>query len=173
MTGLDLQKDNIMSICCLVTDANLNLYDEMGFEAVIHHDKAILDGMGDWCKTTHEKTGLTEACLKSTTTAEEAATGLLTYIRRYVPQARKALLAGNSVHSDKDFLRKKPYEPVIQHLHYRILDVSSIKEAALRWAPEEVLKQVPQKQNLHQAREDILESIREARFYRDAFFKKP
>ena len=171
MTGLNRQHDHIMSICCFVTDAQLNLRDNTGFEATIHHDKEILDGMDDWCRNTHGRSGLTEACLKSTTTAQEAAQGLLTYIRRYVPQERKALLAGNSVHADKDFLSKEPYDAVIKHLHYRILDVSSLKEAALRWAPEEILKLVPPKRNLHQAREDILDSIQEAKFYRNAFFK--
>ena len=172
MTGLDRQNDQIMSLCCLVTDAQLNLLDNVGFEAVIHHDAQTLDGMGEWCKTTHGRTGLTEACLKSTTTAEDAATGLLSYIRRYVPQTRKALLAGNSVHVDKEFLCRKPYDAVINHLHYRILDVSSLKEAALRWAPAGVLEQAPPKKSLHRAREDILESIDEAKFYRNAFFTK-
>ena len=170
MTGLDRQLDQIMSVCCFITDADLNLLDDGGFEAIVKHDRSTLDRMDDWCTATHGRTGLTEACLNSTTTAEEAAQGLLTYIRRYVPEEREALLAGNSVHADKDFLSKSPYDIVIRHLHYRILDVSSIKEAALRWAPEEILKRVPQKRNLHQAREDIQDSIEEAKFYRDAFF---
>ena len=159
-----------MSICCFVTDADLNLLDDQGFEAVIRQDRNTLDRMDDWCKTTHGRTGLTDACLKSTTTAEEAAEGLLAYIRRHIPQEHKALLAGNSVHADKDFLSKSPYDAALRHLHYRILDVSSIKEAALRWAPEELLQRVPPKRNLHQAREDIQDSIDEAKFYRDAFF---
>ena len=173
MTGLDRQHDQIMSICCFITDADLTLRDDQGFEAIIRHDRGTLDCMDDWCKATHGRTGLTEACLKSTTTAEDAAQALLAYIRRYVPQERKALLAGNSVHADKDFLSKSPYDAVLRHLHYRILDVSSIKEAALRWAPEEVLQRVPPKRNLHQAREDIQDSIDEAKFYRDACFAVP
>ncbi|KAI4154994.1 MAG: hypothetical protein LQ340_001283 [Diploschistes diacapsis] len=172
MTGLDRQNDQIMSVCCFVTDANLNLYDQTGFEAVIHHDQATLDRMNDWCTATHGKNGLTEACLNSATSAEEAATGLLAYIQRYVPEERKALLAGNSVHADKDFLSRRPYDAVIRHLHYRILDVSSLKEAALRWAPDQQLELMPKKKNLHQARDDILESIQEAKYYRDIFFQQ-
>ena len=100
-----------------------------------------------------------------------AASALLQYIRTYVPKPRKGLLAGSSVHCDKEFLNKKPYAKVMEHLHYRILDVSSIKEAARRWAPEETLEKVPRKKGLHQAREDILESIEEARYYREVFFR--
>ncbi|CAO2647790.1 Nn.00g087120.m01.CDS01 [Neocucurbitaria sp. VM-36] len=162
-----------MSLAAFVTDADLNILDEEGYEAIIHHSKARLDGMGEWCIKHHGQSGLTQACLDSTTTAEEAAQGLLQYINRFVPQSRTALLAGNSVHADKSFLVRPPYNVVTDHLHYRILDVSSIKEAARRWAPKEVLNKIPRKQMLHEARADILESIEEARYYREAFFLKP
>ena len=171
MTGLDVDNDSIMSLCCLITDAELNLLDDKGFDATIHHDKEVLDEMDDWCIRTHGCSGLTAACIASTTTAEEAATGLLEYICHYVPTQHRGLLAGNSVHADKAFLRKPPFNKVINHLTYRILDVTSIKEAAMRWAPGR-LKGLPEKMMLHQAREDILESIEEARFYRDEFFQK-
>lgn len=169
MTGLDLD-DTIMSIACFITDADLNLLDDHGFEAVIHHEKEELDKMGEWCTKHHGDSGLSAACLSSTTSDVEAAEKLLAYIRSYVPKARTALLAGNSVHADKVFLVKPPYKPIIDHLHYRILDVSSIKEAARRWAPAEVLKGIPRKKNLHKARADILESIEEAKYYRSTFF---
>ncbi|KAI9681973.1 MAG: hypothetical protein M1817_000027 [Caeruleum heppii] len=130
-----------------------------------------MDGMNEWCINTHASTGLTESVLTSTTTAEEAAAGLLAYIGRFTAP-REALLAGNSVHADKAFLSRPPYNRVLQHLHYRILDVSSIKEAARRWAPPEVLASVPRKKGMHEAREDILESIEEARYYRDTFFRQ-
>ncbi|KAF2712072.1 oligoribonuclease-like protein [Pleomassaria siparia CBS 279.74] len=172
MTGLDAESDTILSLACFVTDYNLNLLDEDGYEAVIHHSKEELGLMGEWCTKHHGDSGLTEACLKSTTTSDEAAEALLQYIRKHVPKSRTALLAGNSVHADKSFLVKAPYNTVIDHLHYRILDVSSIKEAARRWAPEKVLRKIPKKQMLHEARQDILESIEEARFYRDAIFNK-
>lgn len=172
MTGLDVERDSIISISCFVTDAQLRLLDDRGWDAIIHHDKATLDGMNEWCVRTHGHSGLTTASIASTTTSRQAADGLLGYITRLVPKPRTALLAGNSVHCDKDFLRKDPYGKVLQYLHYRILDVSSIKEASRRWAPREILTQIPGKKGLHQARDDILESIEEARFYRDQFFTK-
>jgi oligoribonuclease len=173
MTGLDPENDTIMSLACFITDHGLNLLDDNGFEAVIHHRKEELDQMGEWCTQHHGDSGLTEACLNSTTTPDQAAEGLLQYIKTYVPKSRTALLAGNSVHADKSFLVKAPYDAVIEHLHYRILDVSSIKEAARRWAPLRVLRNIPQKKMLHEARQDILESIEEAKFYRNVFFQKP
>ena len=172
MTGLDPSSDTILSLACFITDHNLNLLDPTGYEAIIKHTKEDLDSMGEWCTTHHGASGLTAACLSSTTTPAQAAEGLLQYIKAYVPKARTALLAGNSVHADRSFLVKPPYDAVIEHLHYRILDVSSLKEAARRWAPSEALKNIPKKKMLHEARADIVESIEEARFYRDAFFRK-
>lgn len=172
MTGLDTDNDTIMSLAAFVTDADLNLLDEEGYEAIIHHTKDQLDLMGEWCTRHHGQSGLTQACLDSTTTAEQAAEGLLEYIKKYVPERRTGLLSGNSVHADKAFLIQPPYKIVTDHLHYRIMDVSSIKEAARRWAPKETLKKIPRKQMLHEARADILESIEEARFYRETFFLK-
>ena len=171
MTGLDAERDTIMSISCFITNAQLEIIDDRGWDAIIHHDRSTLDQMNEWCINTHGKSGLTAATIASNTTPEAAADGLLHYIKRYIHQPRKGLLAGNSVHCDKEFLKKSPYNQVLDYLGYRILDVSSIKEAARRWAPESLLDQVPKKQGLHQAREDILESIEEARFYRKVFFK--
>ena len=170
MTSLDPENDTIMSLACFITDHNLNLLDKDGFEATIHHSETELGRMGEWCTKHHGNSGLTQACIESATTAADAAEGLLRYIQMYVPRTRTGLLAGNSVHADKSFLVKYPYSAVTDYLHYRILDVSSIKEAARRWAPPEVLKKIPKKKMLHEARTDILESIEEARFYRDVFF---
>lgn len=170
MTGLDTDNDTILSIACFITDAQLSLLDSQGWEATIHHDASTLARMDEWCTTTHSRSGLTAACIASTTTAQHAADGLLAYVQRYVPEPRSGLLAGNSVHFDREFLRRGPYRKVVEHLTYRILDVSAIKEAARRWAPPEVLRQAPRKRELHQARQDILESIEEARFYREVFF---
>ena len=170
MTGLDVEHDTIMSISCFITSAQLELLDDQGWDAIIHHDKATLDQMNEWCINTHGKSGLTAATIASSTTPEVAANGLLSYIKQYVHEPRKGLLAGNSVHCDKEFLKKPPYNKIVDYLGHRILDVSSIKEAAKRWAPAEALEQAPKKQGLHQAREDILESIEEARFYRNVFF---
>lgn len=173
MTGLDTENDTIMSLAAFVTDASMNLLDDNGYEAIIHHSQEQLDRMGEWCTRHHGQSGLTQACLDSSTTAEQAAQGLLAYIKTYVPERRTGLLSGNSVHADKAFLVQQPYKIVTDHLHYRILDVSSIKEAARRWAPKEILNKIPRKQMLHEARADILESIEEARFYRETFFMKP
>ena len=169
MTGLDTSKDTIMSLACFVTDYNLNLLDE-GYEAVIHHSHEQLDQMGDWCTSHHRDSGLTQACLESTTTAQQASDALLAYIQSHVPERKKALLAGNTVHADQRFLRMEPWRQVVSYLHHRILDVSAIKEAAKRWAPLEVIKQSPAKAGRHEAKADILESIAEARYYKDMFF---
>ncbi|KAI9791750.1 MAG: hypothetical protein M1816_003560 [Peltula sp. TS41687] len=170
MTGLDPATDSILQISCLVTDHALNLLDKVGWGAIIHHPTSVLESMNEWCIGTHRSTGLTEAVLKSSTTADQAATELLGYIKRFVPQPRTAMLAGNSIHTDRAFLTKKPYDTVLEHLHYRIFDVSSIKEAARRWASPKVLQRAPKKKLAHEARQDVLESIEEARFYRKAFF---
>ena len=172
MTGLDIDNDHIISISCFITDAQMNLLDDQGFDIVVHLDNSTLDGMGEWCTRTHSESGLIAASVTSTITPQAAAESLLQYIKKHVPKPKTGLLAGNSVHADKAFLRKPPYLAVMNHLHYRILDVSTIKEAARRWAPAEVLNEVPKKKGLHQAREDILESIEEAKFYRDVFFNR-
>ncbi|KAI6876163.1 ribonuclease H-like protein [Hortaea werneckii] len=170
MTGLDLSKDTIMSLACFITDAQLNLLDETGYECVLQHSQEQLNAMGEWCQNHHGASGLTQACLNSTTTAETAATELLEYIQKFIPDRKQGLLAGNTVHADKAFLVQEPWRKVIRHLHHRILDVSAIKEAARRWAPEDALKKSPQKKGKHEAKADILESIEEARYYRRVFF---
>lgn len=175
MTGLDSSSsdpDTILSVACFVTDGSLALLDSTGFEATVLHTKAQLDKMGEWCTATHGASGLTAACLDATRSqsAEDVAGRLLEYIRRYVPEPKLGLLAGNSVHCDKMFLVKEPWAKVLEHLHYRILDVSAIKEAARRWAPPARLKGVPRKAGKHEARADILESIEEARFFQAQFF---
>lgn len=172
MTGLDYDNDVIIQIACFVTDYDMNLLEPRGYQAIIHQPKEVMDRMGDWCTQTHAHSGLTGAVLDSTTSAEQAADDLLAYVQKYAPERRKALLAGNTVHADRAFLRRAPYDKVINHLHHRILDFSAIKEAARRWAPVEILKQTPRKKGLHEARQDIIESIEEARFYRDVFFDK-
>lgn len=172
MTGLDPEKESIMSIACFITDAQLKLQDEQGWESIIHHDKSTLDRMDEWCTKTHGASGLTAACMESTTTKEQAAEGLLEYVKKYVPAGRRGLLAGNSIHCDRAFLSQPPYNRITDYLSYRILDVSSLKEAAKRWAPDQILLGLPSKKLLHQAREDILESIEEAKYYREKCFAK-
>jgi oligoribonuclease len=170
MTGLDPDKEEIIEIYCLITNGELQLVDSQGWGTVVHQSAERMAKMDDWPTKTHGDNGLTAAVIASQVTPQEAADGLLAYIVKFIPNPSVALLAGNSVHADRAFLRKQPYDRVVAHLHYRILDVSSLKEAARRWCPRRVLDQVPRKKVLHQAREDILESIEEARYYKDAIF---
>lgn len=171
MTGLDYENDEIIQIACFITDADLNLLDEEGFETVVHQTEDKMNAMDEWCRKTHAHSGLTAAVIASDVTPEIAAERLLAYVKKYVPERKKALLAGNTVHADRAFLRQPPYNEVIRHLHHRIMDVSTIKEAMRRWSDDATLKKSPQKKGLHEARQDIIESIAEARFYRDTFFK--
>lgn len=170
MTGLNPESDRILQICCFITDAQLQLIEPNGFETVVHQPKHTLDAMSPWCIDTHGRSGLTQAVLASTTDAAMASAQLLAYIKRYVPEPRTALLAGNSVHADRAFLAKEPYAPILEWLHYRLLDVSSIKEAVRRWGSDELLRAAPQKREIHLARDDILESIAEMKYYRASLF---
>ncbi|EOO02475.1 putative rna exonuclease protein [Phaeoacremonium minimum UCRPA7] len=170
MTGLNVDSDHIIEIFCLITDGDLNLLDEAGWGTVIHQSKERMDMMDEWCTRVHGKSGLTAAVIESSVTAQQAADELLAYIQKYVPDRKTALLAGNSVHADRAFLRKEPYKKVTQHLHHRIMDVSTLKEAAKRWCPE-IARRVPSKKALHQARQDIIESIEEAKYYKEAIFQ--
>lgn len=193
MTGLDPDNDVILEIYCFITDGQLNLVkmgdaidgslmdkkdagrDDPGWGTIIHVPKERLDQMDDWCTDHHGSSGLTASVLASKVTHEQAADGLLEYIRRFIPRPRLGLLAGSSVHADKAFLRKAPYDRVMDHLHYRILDVSTIKEAVRRWTPkvpEEQYKKdkVEHKESKHRARDDILDSIAEARRYKRMLF---
>lgn len=169
MTGLNPDTEEILEIYCILTTGNLDIIDPEGFHAVIHWPASRLDQMDEWCTNTHGKSGLTAAVIASDTTPAQAAEGLYRYITKFIPKPRTALLAGNSVHADRAFLRQEPYDKVMEHLHYRILDVSSIKEAARRWSPQ-LLSRAPAKKGSHKARDDILESIEEARYYREAIF---
>ncbi|KIW46612.1 uncharacterized protein PV06_02275 [Exophiala oligosperma] len=166
MTGLDPATDTIMSVSCVLTNSDLVPLDNEGFDAVIQHTPSQLSTMSEWCVRTHGASGLTRACIESTTTAPVAARALLQYVRRYVPEPRRALLAGNSVHADKMFLMAPPWNVILDHLHYRLFDVSATKEMIRRWASPAVLEDAPVKQLMHTAREDIRESLTEARYYK-------
>ncbi|KAK3362822.1 ribonuclease H-like domain-containing protein [Lasiosphaeria hispida] len=170
MTGLDPDSDDIIEIFCLITNDQLELVDDAGWGTVVHQSKERMDLMDEWCTRVHGNSGLTAAVIESAVTSEQAADQLLAYVRCHIPDKGVALLAGNSVHVDQAFLRKGPYEKVLNHLHYRILDVSSLKEAARRWCPK-ISSTVPAKKTLHQARQDIIESIEEARHYKSAIFQ--
>jgi len=171
MTGLNPDTEEIIEIFCIITTGTLDVVDEEGWGTVVRQTKERMDMMDEWCTKTHAGSGLTARVIASTVTPEQAADELLAYIKRFVPERKMALLAGNSVHADRAFLRKEPYKKVVEHLHHRILDVSTIKEAARRWCPKEVRRNAPVKQGLHQAKEDILESIAEAQYYKEAIFE--
>jgi oligoribonuclease len=169
MTGLSPTTDVLLQVACYITSPTLSFLDPQGFETVIHREPETLAEMSQWCINTHSRTGLTQRVLSSTITPAEAAQQLLCYIKRHVPEKGTALLAGNTVHADKEFLRREMPE-VLGWLGHRILDVSAIKEAARRWCGEEVLAGVPAKKGVHEAREDILESIEEARYWKATLF---
>lgn len=170
MTGLDHHNDTIIEICCLVTDKNLNLIDEQGYESVIHASKETMDAMSEWCVLHHGQSGLTEKVINSTKTREQVEQELLAYLDKYMNKG-VGILAGNSVHMDRLFMLKD-MPRVVDHLTYRIIDVSSVMEIAKRFNPT-VANGRPKKKGAHTAREDILESIQDLVYYRGVYLKSP
>jgi oligoribonuclease len=167
MTGLDLGKDALIEVAALVTDPDLNVLGE-GVDLVIHADDAALDAMPDIVRDMHAKSGLTEEVRRSTVTLAEAEEAVLSYVQQYVPNPRSAPLCGNSIATDRNFLARDM--PALDaHLHYRMIDVSSIKELARRWYPRVYFGQ-PQKGLAHRALADIRESIKELEYYRRTVF---
>ncbi|KAA5828827.1 oligoribonuclease [Saccharopolyspora hirsuta] len=171
MTGLDLGKDALIEIAALVTDADLNILGE-GVDIVIHADDEALAGMPDVVRDMHDRSGLTEEVRRSAVTLAEAEQQVLDYIRQYVPDGRSAPLAGNSIATDRGFIARD-MPRLDAHLHYRMVDVSSIKELCRRWYPRIYYAQ-PEKGLAHRALADIRESIRELAYYRrTAFVPQP
>ncbi|MFC7342296.1 oligoribonuclease [Saccharopolyspora griseoalba] len=167
MTGLDLGKDALIEIAALVTDAELNVLGE-GVDIVIHADDEALSGMPDVVRDMHERSGLTKEVRESSVTLQQAEQQVLDYIRQYVPDVRSAPLAGNSIATDRGFLARD-MPGLDAHLHYRMVDVSSIKELCRRWYPRIYYAQ-PGKGLAHRALADIRESIRELAYYRRTAF---
>ncbi len=167
MTGLDLSKDKLIEIAALVTDSELNVLGD-GVDIVIHADDDALAGMPDVVKKMHAKSGLTEEVRASTATLEEAQAQVLAYIREHVPVAATVPLAGNSIATDRGFISRDMIE-LDTYLHYRMIDVSSIKELSRRWYPRIYFGQ-PAKGLAHRALADIKESIKELKYYRQAVF---
>jgi oligoribonuclease len=167
MTGLDLTRDKLIEVAVLVTDSDLNVLDP-GLDLVISADDDVLEGMVDVVTEMHAKSGLTQAVRASTLTVAEAEQQLLAYVRRFVPERRTAPLCGNSIGTDRGFLARDMPE-LDDHLHYRMIDVSSIKELARRWFPRVYFAQ-PQKGLAHRALADIIESVRELAYYRQTLF---
>jgi oligoribonuclease len=170
MTGLDLRRDALIEIAVLVTDSELRVLDE-GVDIVITAPDELLDGMQPVVREMHAGSGLTEAVRASTTTVAEAEQMVLDYLRKYVPDARTVPLCGNSIATDRAFLARDMPE-LDAFLHYRMVDVSSIKELCRRWYPRVYFSQ-PQKGLSHRALADIRESIRELRYYRRTVFVPP
>jgi len=166
MTGLNLSSDALVEIACIVTDGELNPLDE-GVDVLIKPPAEALDGMPDVVREMHTASGLL-AELASGVTLAEAQDLVLGYVRQHVPESRKVPLCGNSIATDRAFLARDMPE-LDAFLHYRMVDVSSIKELARRWYPRAYFAS-PEKHGGHRALADIKESIRELRYYREAVF---
>ncbi|MET7399994.1 oligoribonuclease [Dactylosporangium sp. NPDC005572] len=167
MTGLDLGKDALIEVAALVTDPDLNVLGD-GVDVVIHADDARLDGMLEVVRDMHSRSGLTEAVRASAVTLAEAEDLIMGYVTEYVPDPRTAPLCGNSIATDRGFLARD-MPRLDNHLHYRMIDVSSIKELCRRWYPRVYFGQPP-KGLAHRALADIRESIRELEYYRRTLF---
>jgi len=165
MTGLDLAHDELIEVACLVTDGELNIQGE-GVDVLIKPSDAAMANMGEFVTEMHTASGLLEELKTCTTTMREAEEQVLAYIKQYVPEPRKAPLAGNTIGTDRTFLAKDMPE-LEAHVHYRNVDVSSIKELARRWYPRTFFN-APAKNGNHRALADIMESIEELMYYRGA-----
>jgi oligoribonuclease len=170
MTGLDLKTDRLIEIAVLVTDSELNVLGD-GIDVVIHAEEDALTSMVDVVTQMHTKSGLIDEVRESTIDLATAETMALDYIRDHVKQAKTAPLAGNSIATDRGFLARD-MPKLDDYLHYRMIDVSSIKELCRRWYPRIYFGQ-PEKGLAHRALADIHESIRELRYYRQTAFVAP
>ena len=169
MTGLDPDTDVVVELATLITDDDLAIVAE-GPDLVVHQPPEVLDRMGDFVRAMHTKSGLLEAIGTSTTTLAEASEATMAFLREHIDEARTVPLCGNSIGTDRRFLLR--WLPEIEEfLHYRSIDVSTIKELARRWHPE-VFKSAPDKAGGHRAMDDIRESVAELRHYRAALFSK-
>ena len=167
MTGLDLGKDALIEIAALVTDSDLNVLGE-GVDVVIHAPDPVLDAMPEIVAEMHARSGLTTEVRRSTVTVAEAEKQVLDYVRTHISEPRTAPLCGNSIATDRGFIARDM--PTLDaYLHYRMVDVSSIKELCRRWYPRIYYAQ-PDKGLAHRALADIRESIRELLYYRRTAF---
>jgi oligoribonuclease len=170
MTGLDPNVDVIVEIATLITDDELNIVAE-GPDLVVAAPEAALAQMDPYVVNMHTKSGLLEEIASSTITLEEAGKATLDFIKEYVPEARTVPLCGNSIGTDRRFLVVY-LNDIEEYLHYRSVDVSTIKELARRWYPE-VVDAAPGKAEAHRAMDDIKESIHELAYYRKEVFRTP
>lgn len=166
MTGLDPEKDCLVEVAVVITNSDLEPVAE-GIDLVIKPREDSLANMGDYVRDMHTTSGLINE-FEAGLSLEEAEAQILEYVKTYVPEARQAPLAGNTIGTDRMFINR--YMPTLDaHLHYRNIDVSSIKELSRRWYPR-VYFQLPKKDGGHRALADILESIQELRYYRETVF---
>jgi oligoribonuclease len=170
MTGLDVDSDVIVEIACIVTDASLAPLDD-GIQLIVHADADALARMGDYVREMHTKSGLLPEIASSTIEVAAAEQATLDYVKQHVPKASVAPLCGNSIGTDRRFLARYMNE-LDEYLHYRSVDVSSLKELCRRWNPA-IYRKRPGKTEQHRALDDIRESIEELRFYRDNFLVTP
>lgn len=167
MTGLDLRRDALIEVAVVVTGADLVPLDA-GLDVTISASDEVLDGMVEVVRDMHDKSGLTQAVRAAETTLAQAEDHVLEYVKKHVPEPRTAPLCGNSIATDRGFI-SRDMPRLDAHLHYRMIDVSSIKELCRRWYPRAYFGQ-PAKGLSHRALVDIRESIRELDFYRRAIF---
>ena len=167
MTGLDLGSDLLVEVAALVTDSELNVLGD-GVDVVIGATQEQMSRMPEVVREMHASSGLTDEVLSSAVTLQEAEQQVLAYIRQWVPEPKKAPLCGNSIGTDRGFLTRDMPE-LDDWLHYRMVDVSSVKELARRWYPRAYFN-APRKGGGHRALADILESVQELKYYRAAVF---
>ena len=166
MTGLDIERDALIEIACLVTDGELNILDE-GVDVIIKPPPEAVDQMSDVVRTMHTTSGLLGELGQGVTVAE-AQDIVLGYVRTHIKEPRRVPLCGNSIATDRWFIARDMPE-LDQYLHYRMVDVSSIKELSRRWYPRAYYASPP-KHGGHRALADITESVQELRYYREAVF---
>jgi oligoribonuclease len=170
MTGLDPDRERIIEVATILTDGHLNEI-AIGPELVIHQGDEVLAAMDEWNKTHHGSSGLIDRVKSSTITDAQAEEQTIAFINAHVSTKERPVLAGNSIHQDRRFIRR--FMPALEkRLHYRMVDVSTIKELARRWFPQLIAKQ-KQKKETHRALDDIRESIDELRFYKQHVFVTP
>lgn len=168
MTGLNPEKDRIIEIATIVTDSNLNIVAE-GPVYAIQQPNSLLDQMDEWCTRQHNQSGLVARVKASDVTEEMACKGTIEFLKKHVAEGRSPM-CGNSVWQDRRFLTR--YMPALEsYFHYRLLDVSTLKELALRWAPK--IYNGVQKDSRHLALDDIRDSIEELKYYREHLIRLP
>jgi oligoribonuclease len=165
MTGLEPDTDHVLEIATLVTNADLEILAE-GPDIVVHQSDEILDGMGEWCREQHGRTGLTDQSRRSTISLAEAEAQTLAFLQRFC-EPGKSPLCGNSIGQDRRFIYRH-LPALAQFLHYRSIDVSTIKELARRWYP--LIPAIPKGES-HRALDDVRDSLAELRLYRASVFR--